>query len=66
MWKRELIENKIYGLLIVGIGILTIFISYDLTAFILTAMFGVPIFFSKENVILKERGTYDGYRKSRY
>jgi hypothetical protein len=29
MWKRELLKNKLYALLLVIIGTLSIFIEYD-------------------------------------
>lgn len=34
MWKRELIKNKIYSLILIGIGALSIPIEYDGTFFI--------------------------------
>lgn len=52
MWKRKLIKNKIYSLLLIGIGVLSILIEYDATFFIFSLMLGVPIFFAKENWIM--------------
>ncbi len=49
MWKQELLKNKLYALLLVIIGTLSIFIEYDVTFFIFTLMIGIPLFFSKEN-----------------
>lgn len=51
MWKRELIKNKIYSLILIGIGALSIPIEYDGTVFIFALMLGIPLFFSKENQI---------------
>nr|DAQ19150.1 MAG TPA: hypothetical protein [Caudoviricetes sp.] len=51
MWKRELIKNKIYSLILIGIGALSIPIEYDGTFFIFALMLGIPLFFSKENQI---------------
>ena len=49
MWKKELLKNKLYALLLVIIGTLSIFIEYDATFFIFTLMIGLPLFFDKEN-----------------
>lgn len=51
MWKKELIRNKIYSLLLMIIGFLSISIENDVTVFVFTCIIGVPIFFSKENLI---------------
>jgi hypothetical protein len=51
MWKRELLKNKLYALLLVIIGALSVLIEYDVTFFIFTLMFGLPLFFAKENWI---------------
>lgn len=51
MWKRELIKNKVYSLILIAIGALSILIEYDGTFFIFTLMLGIPLFFSKENQI---------------
>ena len=52
MWRRELIRNKIYSLILIGIGALSILIEYDGTFFIFALMIGLPLFFSKENWIM--------------
>lgn len=52
MWKRELLKNKLYSLLLVIIGALSILIEYDGTFFILALMIGLPLFFAKENWIM--------------
>jgi len=51
MWKKELLKNKLYALLLVIIGVLSIPIEYDGTFFILALMLGLPLFFAKENWI---------------
>lgn len=70
MWKRELLKNKIYSLILVGLGALSILIEYDATFFVFTSMIGIPLFFAKENWITeinpdrKERpvGNYERQR----
>ena len=52
MWKRELLKNKIYSLLFVGLGALSVLIEYDATFFVFSLMIGVPLFFAKENYIM--------------
>lgn len=52
MWRRELIRNKIYSLILIGIGALSAPIEYDGTFFIFTLMIGLPLFFAKENWIM--------------
>ena len=51
MWKKELLKNKLYALLLIIIGAVSIPIEYDGTFFILTLMLGLPLFFAKENWI---------------
>lgn len=51
MWKRELILNKMYALLIVAIGAMPMMIDGDGTVFIFALLFGGVLFFSKKNVI---------------
>ena len=51
MWRRELLKNKLYSLILIGIGALSVLIDYDATFFIFTLMFGLPLFFAKENWI---------------
>lgn len=56
MWKRELLKNKLIALLLVGLGVLTLFIGNDATAFIFLSLIGVPLFFAKENWIMDKEG----------
>lgn len=51
MWKRELLKNKLYALLLIGIGALSIFIEYDGTFFIFSLMLGVPMFFARSSTL---------------
>jgi hypothetical protein len=51
MWRRELIRNKIYSLVLILIGVAPILIDQDSTLFIFSLMIGVPLFFAKENWI---------------
>lgn len=52
MWKRELIKNKIYAILVILCGALTIPILWDATFFVFTLIFAIYLFFSKKNWIL--------------
>ena len=52
MWRRELLKNKIYSLILIGIGALSVYIEYDGTFFIFALMIGLPLFFSRENWIM--------------
>lgn len=49
--KQDLIKNKIFSLMFIGIGALSIPIEYDGTFFIFTLMLGIPLFLAKENWI---------------
>lgn len=51
MWRRELLKNKIYSVLFILLGALSILIEYDGTFFVFTLMIGLPLFFAKENWI---------------
>ena len=42
MWKRELIKNKLYSVVLMVLGGLSVPIEYDATAFIFTLMVGIP------------------------
>lgn len=49
--KRELIKNKLYAIIFILIGAVSILIDQDGTFFIFALMFGIPLFFAKENWI---------------
>ena len=52
MLRRDLIKNKIYGIIFVVLGALTIPIEWDATFFLFTLMLGVLLFVSRENCIM--------------
>lgn len=49
--KEKTIKNKIYSVMFILLGALSIKIDNDITFFIFTLFIGIPIFFAKENVI---------------
>ena len=51
MWQRSLIKNKLYALVLILIGVVSILIDRDGTFFIFALMLGLPLFFSRENWI---------------
>ena len=52
LFRKDLRKNKLYSIILMLIGYLTIHIDGDCTVFILMLMLGLPIFFSNENVIM--------------
>lgn len=50
--KHPLFKNKLYGSLIIILGIVGTKLSNDLTILIMCAFFGLPVIFAKENVIV--------------
>lgn len=52
MWKRELIRNKIYAVLMVLASLPVVILEKDGTVLLLSLFFGVPMFFAKENWIM--------------
>ena len=52
MWKRELIRNKIYAVLMVLASLPVVILEKDGTILLLSLFFGVPMFFAKENWIV--------------
>lgn len=51
MWKKELIKNKIYAVVLIVLGTLTVPVEWDATFFLFALMVGFALFFSKENYI---------------
>lgn len=52
MWKKELIKNKIYAVILMCGGALAIpWCDGDATFFLFSLMMGIPLFFAKENWI---------------
>lgn len=52
MWKRELLRNKLYALLLVGLSLPVLFIDGDATVLVIMLFFAVPMFFAKTNWIM--------------
>ena len=52
MWKRELLKNKLYSLILIAIGVLPILINRDGISLIFVLMLGIPLFFSKKNWVM--------------
>ncbi len=52
MLRKDLIKNKIYGIIFIVLGTLTIPIEWDATFFLFTLMLGVLLFVSRENCIM--------------
>lgn len=52
MLRRDLIKNKIYGMVFIVLGALTIPIEWDATFFLFTLMLGALLFVSRENRIM--------------
>ena len=52
MLRKDLIKNKIYGIIFIVLGALTIPIEWDATFFLFTLMFGILLFASRENCIM--------------
>lgn len=51
MWKRSLIKNKVYAILLALLGAVPILLDGDGTFFIFALCLAVPLFFSKRNLI---------------
>ena len=52
MLRRDLIKNKIYGIIFIVLGALTIPIEWDATFFLCALMVGILLFASRENCIM--------------
>ena len=52
MLRNYLIKNKIYGIIFIILGALTIPIEWDATFFLFALMVGVLLFVSRENCIM--------------
>lgn len=51
MWKRELLKNKLYAIVIIFLGALSIPIEWDATFFLFALVVGLVLFFEKEDWI---------------
>lgn len=52
MFRRDLIKDKIYGIIFIVLGALTIPIEWDATFFLFALMVGILLFVSRENCIM--------------
>ena len=52
MLRKDLIKNKIYGIIFIVLGALTIPIEWDPTFFLFALMVGILLFVSRENCIM--------------
>lgn len=52
MLRRDLIKNKIYGIIFIVLGALAIPIERDATFFLFALMVGILLFVSRENCIM--------------
>ena len=52
MFRRDLIKNKIYGIIFIVLGALIIPIEWDATFFLFSLMVGILLFVSRENCIM--------------
>ena len=51
--KHKLCKNRLYSSILMLIGLFTVkLLEGDITVFIFTLIIGLPVFFSKENVIV--------------
>ncbi len=53
MVRRDLIKNKIYGIIFIILGALTVPIEWDATFFLFTLILGILLFISRENCIMQ-------------
>lgn len=51
LFNRKLLKNKLYSILLMLVGYVSIKIVGDGTAFIFTLCIGLPVFFANENVV---------------
>lgn len=63
MWKRELLKNKLYAVLLILCTLPVVFLDGDATATVFMALIAVPMFFAKENWILG--GNYENQKSRR-
>lgn len=52
MLRKDLIKNKIYGIIFIVLGALTIPIEWDATFFLFALIVGILLFVSRENCIM--------------
>lgn len=49
MMRKDLIKNKVFGLISIVLGALTIPIEWDATFFLFMLMLGISLFVAREN-----------------
>lgn len=49
--KRKTLKNKLYALILIGVGVVTLIAFKDATCLLLTGLAGGALFFAKENLI---------------
>ena len=52
MWREELILNKIFAIIMILIGALSVPVEWDATFFLFALMVGILLFVSRENCIM--------------
>lgn len=52
MWRRDLIRNKLFAVIVIALGALTLPIDWDATFFLFALIIGLILIFSKENWIV--------------
>ena len=50
--NKRLLKNKIWGSIIILVGVASVFIEQDATFLILSLVFGLPLLFARENWIM--------------
>lgn len=48
---RETLLNKIVAVVLILIGVLTVYVAKDITFLVTTLIMGIPLFLAKENYI---------------
>jgi len=51
MQKKSTLKNKLYAIVFIIIGALSVFIELDATFFLFLLMLGIVLFFQKENCV---------------
>jgi hypothetical protein len=54
IWSHELLKNKIAAASLVIVSLVNVIFSHDATILIVSLILGIPVFFSKENLIYEE------------
>lgn len=65
MWKRKLLKNKIYAVVLILLGVVPILTDGDGTFFIFTLMLGIPLFLAKANWIIEKGSEHRDNKENR-